>query len=136
MGAICVQMPPGLRKSGIPDSVLIPAPVYTTARRASAISRPSAAIPLSGFVAVPMAILWQNWRTPPSPVRPPDRHRIGKYASFSRHRDCFAALAMTAWELESGGRDGSGFARAEGADHRRIEGDRAGLRRGVGRGRR
>ena len=29
----CVQMPPGLRKSGMPDSVLMPAPVKTTARR-------------------------------------------------------------------------------------------------------
>src|SRR2546430_1014650 len=37
-------MPPGLRKSGIPDSVLIPAPVNTTARRASAIRRACAEV--------------------------------------------------------------------------------------------
>src|SRR5215218_3099769 len=30
IGAKRVQMPPGLRKSGMPDSVLIPAPVKTT----------------------------------------------------------------------------------------------------------
>ena len=33
-GAIHVQIPPGLRKSGIPDSVLIPAPLNATVRRA------------------------------------------------------------------------------------------------------
>src|SRR5690242_3829253 len=37
MGACLVQMPPGLRKSGMPDSVLMPAPVKTTARRDRAI---------------------------------------------------------------------------------------------------
>src|SRR5579872_5960128 len=38
MGRIWLQTPPGLRKSGMPDSVEIPAPVKTTARRAPAIS--------------------------------------------------------------------------------------------------
>ena len=33
MGRNRVQRPPGLRKSGIPDSVLIPAPVKNTTRR-------------------------------------------------------------------------------------------------------
>src|SRR5262245_10653942 len=38
IGFIFVHSPvPGLRKSGMPDSVLIPAPVNTTARCASAI---------------------------------------------------------------------------------------------------
>jgi len=44
IGAIFVQIPPGLRKSGIPDSVLMPAPVNTTARRARSITRASSAI--------------------------------------------------------------------------------------------
>src|SRR5215472_11975347 len=39
IGAIRVQIPPGLRKSGIPDSVLMPAPVNTTARRAKSALR-------------------------------------------------------------------------------------------------
>jgi hypothetical protein len=43
IGAMRVQMPPGLRKSGIPDSVLMPAPVKTTARRARAINLASRA---------------------------------------------------------------------------------------------
>src|SRR5215472_3306552 len=51
IGAIRVQMPPGLRKSGIPDSVLMPAPVKTTARPAPAISPASAAISRSGAIA-------------------------------------------------------------------------------------
>src|SRR6266852_1458310 len=34
IGAMRVQIPPGLRKSGMPDSVLMPAPVNTTAWRA------------------------------------------------------------------------------------------------------
>src|SRR5215469_140634 len=44
IGAIRVQMPPGLRKSGIPDSVLMPAPVKTTARRERSIARARSAI--------------------------------------------------------------------------------------------
>src|SRR5690348_4596595 len=40
-------MPPGLRKSGMPDSVLMPAPVNTTARFASASIRFRPATPLS-----------------------------------------------------------------------------------------
>ena len=36
-GSNLVQRPPGLRKSGMPDSVLTPAPVKTTMRFASAI---------------------------------------------------------------------------------------------------
>src|SRR6516225_2419372 len=51
IGAIRVQIPPGLRKSGIPDSVLIPAPVKTTARSAPAISPASASISRSGGIA-------------------------------------------------------------------------------------
>src|SRR5215472_3768269 len=43
IGAMRVQMPPGLRKSGMPDSVLMPAPVKKTMRRARAISSLSAA---------------------------------------------------------------------------------------------
>ena len=40
MGFTLFQMPvPGLRKSGMPDSVLIPAPVKTTTRRAASNSR-------------------------------------------------------------------------------------------------
>ncbi len=43
-----VQMPPGERKSGMPDSVEIPAPVNTTvrraARRSAASSRVSASV--------------------------------------------------------------------------------------------
>src|SRR3954463_9195438 len=39
MGFIRLHTPPGLRKSGMPDSVEMPAPVNTTRRRASAISR-------------------------------------------------------------------------------------------------
>src|SRR5690242_15662716 len=35
LGSYFVHTPPGLRKSGIPDSVLMPAPVNTTMRRAS-----------------------------------------------------------------------------------------------------
>jgi hypothetical protein len=38
-------MPPGLRKSGMPLSVLIPAPVKTTTRFASASRRLSSAVP-------------------------------------------------------------------------------------------
>src|SRR6185369_5852691 len=38
-GFILLHTPPGLRKSGTPDSVEMPAPVNTTMRRASAISR-------------------------------------------------------------------------------------------------
>ena len=49
IGRIFVQMPPGLRKSGMPDSVLIPAPVKTTIRVASSIIRRSSAIPASMF---------------------------------------------------------------------------------------
>ena len=48
-------MPPGLRKSGIPDSVLMPAPVKTTARFARSISRARAAMPLSLFMAPTLA---------------------------------------------------------------------------------
>src|SRR4029077_3680037 len=59
-----VQIPPGLRKSGIPDSVLIPAPVKTTARRARAITRGSSA--LSGSLA--MRRVWQMRRDAPSPA--------------------------------------------------------------------
>ena len=44
MGAMRVQMPPGLRKSGMPDSVLMPAPVKTTARLEVSIRRRSSAI--------------------------------------------------------------------------------------------
>src|SRR3954469_7595600 len=62
MGAIWVQMPPGLRKSGIPDSVLMPAPVNTTARRDCSISRFSAATPVSSLIG----LLWQIRRSPPS----------------------------------------------------------------------
>lgn len=43
MGTCFVHRPPGLRKSGMPDSVLMPAPVKTTARRALAMRRASAA---------------------------------------------------------------------------------------------
>src|SRR5579864_1191267 len=44
MGAIFVQMPPGERKSGMPLSVEIPAPVKTTARQeARSITASSAA---------------------------------------------------------------------------------------------
>ena len=43
IGAWRVHIPPGLRKSGMPDSVLIPAPVKTTPRRAAAMRRASAA---------------------------------------------------------------------------------------------
>ncbi len=45
MGRYFVQTPPGERKSGIPDSVLIPAPVNTTACRASTKYRPSRSAP-------------------------------------------------------------------------------------------
>ncbi len=34
IGLYLVHTPPGLRKSGMPDSVLIPAPVNTTTRSA------------------------------------------------------------------------------------------------------
>ena len=47
------HMPPGLRKSGIPDSVLMPAPVNTTARRAfstSARRRSTSGSPTTGEV--------------------------------------------------------------------------------------
>jgi hypothetical protein len=44
MGFIRAQMPVGLRKSGMPDSVLMPAPVNTTARLDAWIRRPSAAM--------------------------------------------------------------------------------------------
>src|SRR4029077_2501947 len=64
IGAMRVQIPPGLRKSGIPDSVLIPAPVKTTARRARAITRVSSAI--SGSLA--MRRVWQMRRDAPSPA--------------------------------------------------------------------
>src|SRR5215469_18463796 len=63
IGAIRVQIPPGLRKSGIPDSVLIPAPVNTTARRARSMARVRWAI--SGSVAMPG--VWQMRRDAPSP---------------------------------------------------------------------
>src|SRR5881394_2317949 len=39
MGFILLHTPPGLRKSGMPDSVEMPAPVNTTTRAASAIIR-------------------------------------------------------------------------------------------------
>src|SRR5438876_5583024 len=116
MGAIRVQMPPGLRKSGIPDSVLIPASVNTTARRASAIRRAGAAIPLSRFVAVVMAVLWQNEPTPPSPVRLPHAMTArGLSLRGAERRSNLGGPKRTA-------KNGSGSARAEGADHRRIEG--------------
>src|SRR5579864_9545342 len=54
-------MPPGLRKSGIPDSVLMPAPVNTTTRVAPSISRFSAAVSLSLVIAR----VWQNRRIAP-----------------------------------------------------------------------
>ena len=38
MGDIFVHKPPGLRKSGMPDSVLMPAPVNTTTRYASSMA--------------------------------------------------------------------------------------------------
>src|SRR3954447_1468213 len=57
-------MPPGLRKSGIPDSVLMPAPVNTTARRDCSISRFSAATPVSSLIG----LLWQNRRSPTRPA--------------------------------------------------------------------
>src|SRR3954463_8817778 len=47
----------------MPDSVLMPAPVNTTARRASGIRRASAAISLSRV----MPLLWQTAIPPPSP---------------------------------------------------------------------
>src|SRR6478752_6415746 len=43
MGCILVQMPPGERKSGMPDSVDMPAPVKITARRLSRNTAASAA---------------------------------------------------------------------------------------------
>ena len=62
IGRIFVQMPPGLRKSGMPDSVLIPAPVKITIRRASSIIRRSSATsgfhrasPLAGMLHQPHA---------------------------------------------------------------------------------
>src|SRR5262252_6503393 len=64
IGAMRVQIPPGLRKSGIPDSVLMPAPVNTTARRARSMAWASSAI--SGSVA--MRRVWQMRRDAPSPV--------------------------------------------------------------------
>src|SRR5438309_2210544 len=51
-------MPPGLRKSGMPDSVLMPAPVNTTTRFASASMRASASGPDLSLIA----LLWQNRR--------------------------------------------------------------------------
>ena len=47
-GSIFVQMPPGLRKSGIPDSVLTPAPVNTTTRFAFTIIAAIRTIPCCG----------------------------------------------------------------------------------------
>src|SRR5215469_10893910 len=64
IGAIRVQMPPGLRKSGIPDSVLMPAPVNTTARRDPAIARARAAISRSNG----MPRVWQMCCNTPSPA--------------------------------------------------------------------
>src|SRR5271165_6912887 len=64
IGAMRVQIPPGLRKSGIPDSVLIPAPVNTTARRARAITRARPAISRS----MDMGRVWQMHRDAPSPA--------------------------------------------------------------------
>src|SRR5436305_4512693 len=46
IGRILVQMPPGERKSGMPHSVEMPAPVNGTIDDASAIMLPSASTPL------------------------------------------------------------------------------------------
>src|ERR1051325_6808982 len=59
-------MPPGLRKSGIPDSVLMPAPVNTTTRRELSISRFSAAPPDSSLIPGTLAKL-------PDPAKRGDR---------------------------------------------------------------
>src|SRR5215472_2332430 len=64
IGAIRVQMPPGLRKSGIPDSVLMPAPVNTTARRDPSIARARSAISRSNG----MPRVWQMCCSTPSPA--------------------------------------------------------------------
>src|ERR1700716_229534 len=58
MGFIRLQTPPGLRKSGMPDSVEMPAPVNTTMRRASAISRARSLrdMPHLGAITRPRAI--------------------------------------------------------------------------------
>ena len=56
IGFIRVQMPPGLRKSGMPDSVLIPAPVKKTIRCASSIIRRSSAMSGS-IVPAPLACM-------------------------------------------------------------------------------
>ncbi len=53
-GLYWLQIPPGLRKSAIPDSVLIPAPVKAATRPASAIIRPSASI---SFVMTPIIMI-------------------------------------------------------------------------------
>ena len=50
IGSIFVQTPPGERKSGMPDSVEIPAPVKTTARREDRISCASSSAPFTAWV--------------------------------------------------------------------------------------
>src|SRR5215475_1680112 len=62
IGAMRVQIPPGLRKSGIPDSVLMPAPVKTTARRVRATAWASSAI----CGSVGMTRVWQMLGDAPS----------------------------------------------------------------------
>src|SRR5579859_494346 len=49
-------------------------------------------------------------------------------------RDCRATFRWLAMTADVGGHDGTGSARPEGADHRRVARDRAGLRRGAGVG--
>jgi hypothetical protein len=44
VGSYRVQSPPGLRKSGMPDSVLMPAPVRTTSSRALPMRRAAVAM--------------------------------------------------------------------------------------------
>src|SRR5690349_18792558 len=71
-------MPPGLRKSGMPDSVLMPAPVNTTARRATSIRRPRLASSPSLFM--PNTVARRS-----SPVDPGDAQDVGRTRRAERH---------------------------------------------------
>jgi hypothetical protein len=57
IGSYCAQMPPAERKSGIPDSVLMPAPVSTT----HGLETPAAEPPASGRkTGPPEAARWRR----------------------------------------------------------------------------